>query len=224
MVRGEGDRLPPALPFRDFVAYARLGVDRAEHERFFAGLLGDVTEPTAPLGLMDVHGDGSLVAEARLPVDAGLAERVRVAARGCGVSPAAVFHLAWARVLAVVSGRVDVVFGTVLLGRMNAGVGADRVPGPFMNTLPARVDTGAVGVADAVAAMQRQLAGLVAHEHAPLSLAQQASGVPAGLPLFTSILNYRHGTRSGQQTGLDGVEVVYSRRRTNYPLTVSSMT
>ena len=228
LLRGEGDRLPDPLPFRDFVAQARLGVPREEHERYFAGLLGDVSEPTAPFGLLDVRGDGTDVRTARVAVEEGLAGRLRERARALGVSPATVFHLVFARVLAVAAGREDVVFGTVLLGRMHAGAGADRIPGPFINTLPVRADTGAVGVAGAVAAMQAQLADLLAHEHAPLALAQRASGVAAPAPLFTSILNYHQGPgrsqgrdqESGGGGGLGGIRMLFSRDRTNYPLAV----
>ena len=100
VLAGRAGELPAPVPFRDFVAQARLGISREEHEAYFAGLLGDVTEPTAAFGITDVHGDGSGTAEARLAVPPELASRIREAARDRGVSPATVWHLVWARVLA----------------------------------------------------------------------------------------------------------------------------
>ncbi|WP_420710056.1 condensation domain-containing protein, partial [Streptomyces sp. NRRL B-1347] len=230
LLRGDAEELPAPVPFREFVAQARLGVSRAEHERFFGELLGGVSEPTAPFGLLDVHGDGSDVAEASTMLDAGLAARLREQARRLGVSPATLFHLVWARVAAVTSGRDDVVFGSVLFGRMQAGAGADRTPGLFINTLPVRVPTGKVSVGEAVRGMQKQLADLLVHEHAPLTLAQQAADLAAETPLFTSLLNYRQNANAAERmgrsiedlnTGLDGVELLSAHERTNYPLTVS---
>ncbi|WP_406128545.1 amino acid adenylation domain-containing protein [Streptomyces canus] len=224
---GQSASLPEPLPFRDFVAQARLGVASEEHERFFHELLADVTETTAPYGLTDVHGDGAGTERAHLPVDDDVARQVRGVARRLGVSAATVFHLAWGRVLASVSGRDDVVFGTVLFGRMNAGAGSDRVPGLFINTLPVRVRTEAVSVTEALTSMQYQLAELLVHEHAPLALAQKVSGIEGNSPLFTSLFNYRHAQRSGQgpdqapDTGFEGVRLHHFHEHTNYPMDVA---
>ncbi|WNM31437.1 amino acid adenylation domain-containing protein [Streptomyces sp. Li-HN-5-11] len=219
---GRSAELPAPLPFRDFVAQARGGVAREEHERYFADLLGDVEEPTAPFGLVDVRGDGAALVRNRVEPAPDVDARLREVARRLGTSPATLLHVVWGRVLAAVSNQPAVVFGTVLSGRMNAAAGADRIPGPFINTLPVRMPGQRLGVVAAVAAMRAQLAELLEHEHAPLVLAQRASGVAGGSPLFTSFINYRRN--AGQNLDerwdgeLDGIRLTFANERTNFPL------
>jgi amino acid adenylation domain-containing protein len=227
ILAGQGDRLAAPLPFRNYVAQARLGISRDEHETFFRGLLGDVTQPTAPFGLLDAQGDGSGIERGRLQVERGLAGRLRERARALGVSAASICHVAWGRVLAGTTGREDVVFGTLLFGRMGGGAGADRVMGLFINTLPVRVRDDAAGAEAAVRAMHAQLADLLRHEHAPLALAQRCSGVEAPAPLFTSLLNYRHTAAARQARAAEpaqaagGMRTLRSQERTNYPVVMA---
>nr|UXB94706.1 non ribosomal peptide synthetase [Pseudomonas syringae] len=226
--QGRGNHLPASVPYRNHVAQARLSMSREEHEAFFRDMLADVDEPTLPFGLQDVQGDGSGVDEALLPVDPELAERLRAHARRLGVSNASLHHLAWAQVIGRLSGRQDVVFGTVLMGRLLSGQGAERALGMFINTLPLRVAAGEQGIEAAVRTTHARLAALVSHEHAPLSLAQGCSGVAAPTPLFSALMNYRHvavGAQTPQKAGQTrtwaGVEVLGGEERTNYPLSLS---
>ncbi|MGR2708580.1 amino acid adenylation domain-containing protein [Pseudomonas sp. AU10] len=222
---GNSAHLPDAVQYRNYVAQARLGVTQAQHEAFFSDMLGDIDEPTLAFGLQDVNGDGSGIVEAHLPLPAALSHGLREQARQLGVSTASLVHLAWAQVLAQVSGQQDVVFGTVLLGRMQGGKGADRALGMFINTLPLRVSLGAVSVQAGVRATHARLAQLLGHEHASLSLAQRCSGVPGSLPLFSTLLNYRHSA-PGEAPGdspfaASGIEILSSEERSNYPLVLS---
>ncbi|WP_417924910.1 amino acid adenylation domain-containing protein [Collimonas pratensis] len=224
----QGDQLPAPLSFRNFVARAHLdSVGLEEHEAFFRQMLGDVDEPTAPFGLLEIQGDGNGIEEAYLEVDPGLARRLRIQARKLGVSAASICHLACAQVIARTSGRDDVVFGTALFGRMQGGEGVDRVMGLFMNTLPIRIKVGETGVVTSVRHTQALLADLLRHEHTSLALAQSCSNVQAPAPLFTALFNYRHGQSAAdslspqERLAWDGIETLFGEERTNYPLTLS---
>ncbi len=232
ILTGRADQLPAPQPFRNLIAQARLGLSEAEHERFFRELLGDIDEPTAPFGLIDAHRDGTGVREARRTVPASLNDRLRAQARRLGVSLASLCHLAFGQVLARASGREQVVFGTVLFGRMHAGPGADRAMGLFINTLPMRLDLDDTPVEDSVRRTHTVLAELLRHEHASLALAQRCSGVAAPRPLFSALLNYRHQRPHAARDATDDdvararhplaeVEWLGSEERTNYPLAVS---
>ncbi len=217
-LEGRGEMLPAPQPFRNLVAQTRLGMSQAAHERFFTDMLAKVKEPTLPFGLTDTYRDGTEVTESRRLLPQELNDRLRVQAKRLGVSLASLCHLAWAQVLARSSGLQRAVFGTVLFGRMQAGDGADRALGLFINTLPLCVELKR-SVEHSVRDTHALLAGLLDHEHASLALAQRCSGVPAGTSLFSALLNYRHHIvvpSEGQMA--PGIEVLSVDERTNYPL------
>ncbi|POZ49646.1 non-ribosomal peptide synthetase [Methylovulum psychrotolerans] len=225
ILAGQAADLPRPLPYRQFIAQT-LATPSDGYEAYFKARLADITEPTAPFGIMDGQGR---ITEAKLALSADLAAAIRLNAKRYGLSPAVLFHAAWAQVLAHCTGRDDVVFATVLLGRLQGVSGADRVLGLFINTLPLRIRVGGQSAAQLVTDTGRQLLDLLAYEQASLALAQRCSGVAAPLPLFTSLLNYRHSTQHDQQAGQmadaastwQGIRVHHSEERTNYPLTVS---
>ncbi|PTC32224.1 non-ribosomal peptide synthetase, partial [Pseudomonas palleroniana] len=221
---GQTEHLGEPVPYRNYVAQARLGVSEQQHEAFFREMLSDIDEPTLPFGLQDVQGDGHGIEESHRLLDNALSQRLRVQARQLGVSAASVMHLALAQVLGKVSGRQEVVFGTVLLGRMHAGEGSDRALGMFINTLPLRVSVGEQSVRSGLKLTHQRLTALLQHEHASLALAQRCSAVATPTPLFSAMLNYRHSATGGSaeaQTAWAGIQALGAEERTNYPLTVN---
>ncbi|WP_269112994.1 non-ribosomal peptide synthetase [Xanthomonas translucens] len=223
---GRQQHLPAPLPFRDFIAHARNGMSEQDHQAFFTEMLGDIDAPTAPFGaLAPVHGLAALERIQR-PLPAALAHTVRAQARRHGVSVASIFHLAYTLLLARSSGRDEVVFGTVLFGRMHASAGADRMLGMLLNTLPIRLGGAHHSVLHAVRHTQLCLARLLHHEHAPLALAQRCSRLDPALPLLNALLNYRYAGGSNvlsttQDDPLQDVQQIAGQERTHYPLLVS---
>ncbi len=213
--------MPPPIAYRAHVAQTLAYSSRQDAEAFFTQILSDVEEPTAPFGMLDVHGDGANVDEAYVEVEPELAQRLRMQARRLAVSAATLFHAAFGLVVMHASGRDDIIFGSVLLGRLHGSVGAQRVVGMFINTLPLRLRLRDVSAKQLIEHTQRQLVELLHHEQASLAVAQRCSGLSGSVPLFSALLNYRHSPLRVQWSSAQGIRVLGTRNRTNYPITLS---
>ena len=217
----------PRSTFRTAVAAARQMMSRPDHADYFRSRLGDIDAPTAPFGVRHLEMEGEEVDEARLAVAADLTASLREQARRANVTCAALFHLAWALVLARTTGQKDIVFGTVLSGRLHTVVAATAAIGLLANTLPLRLSLHGTAVSAALRETQSRLAELLAHEQASLALAQGFSRVALPAPLFTTLLNYRHsasnaaGTARGVMGSADGLRILRTRERSHYPIMVA---
>jgi len=221
---GRAQRLPEPVAYRNHVGQALAHARKHDAEAFFRNKLGEIDEPTAPFGLLDVHGDGRRVEEVYQTLESALAQRIRAQARLSGVSSATLFHAAWALVVSCTSGRNDVVYGTVLLGRLQGSAGAKRILGMFINTLPLLLRLRAVTVRELVEQTQRGLMELLDYEQAPLAVAQSCSAIVGSAPLFSTLLNYRHSTRNPEAAQLEvtsGIQVLALQEWTNYPIAIS---
>nr|WP_314484255.1 non-ribosomal peptide synthetase [uncultured Pseudomonas sp.] len=204
---GRGTHLPAPVPYRDYVALTHRTERQAAHQAFFTAQLAGLEQQQPLSGRGGAVPDQADLESACLDLPAARVANLRAQARAHGASLASLLHLAWAHALGSLGGRDEVVLGTVLLGRSVAGPGADRALGMFINSLPLRIALNERTPGQALAQTHADLAALLAHEDAPLILAQQCSGLPAGSALFDSLVNYRQGALPFGKV-MPGVELV----------------
>ena len=222
-LRGRAAQLRKPVPYRNHVFQSLEHAREHDANSFFRSKLEAIDETTAPFGVLDVYLDGSQVKEAREELEAALALRLRNQARRLGVSAATLFHAAWGLVVAHTSGHDDVVFGTVLLGRLQGSAGAQQILGMFINTLPLRLQLREVTAIELVEQTQQELVELLSHEQASLAVAQRCSGIVGSDPLFTALLNFRHSAHSpeSEDSSAQELRVLALSGWTNYPITLS---
>ncbi|NQZ08923.1 MAG: amino acid adenylation domain-containing protein, partial [Algicola sp.] len=229
--RGETQALATPMPFREFIAHTQYQAEHHDAERYFSEVFGDIDEPTLPFNLSDVQGDGSRIIEVREAIPAPISAQLRGVAKRLKVSPAALFHTAWAMLVGACSGRDDVVFGTIVSGRLQGTAGALHTVGVFINTLPLRVKLANLSVSALVKQVQRSLTDLLPYEQASLALVQQCTSLVGDTPLFSAMLNYRHSAPA-DDTAMDELEsaadtagpdftVIGGQERTNFPFNLS---
>ena len=184
--------LRPVRPFRDYVAWLR-DRDDAQAEGFWRQALRGVTAAT-PLGLerSSSHGRGP----SRLKVDdretalsSDITARLQTVGRAHRLTLSTVIQGAWALLLSRYSGRSDVLFGVTVSGRPPELPGVESIVGLFINSLPLRVEvTEAAFLIPWLSKIQATMAELRRFEAVPLSRIQTWSALPAGVPLFESIV------------------------------------
>ncbi len=222
--RGEEPRLPERRPFADYAAWLAAR-DTARAEEHWTGALADLTAPTPlPYDRRPAQGaparSGSWLAEYLEETET---DRLADFARRHRLTLNTVVQGAWALLLSRWSGDRNVCFGTTVSGRPADMPGAETIAGLFITTLPARVT---VDGDAACAAWLRETQAARAEDrrfdHVPLTDLQSVSGLPAGTPLFDSLLVFENYPVGDDTAGAHGVQVrdLDAHESTNYPLTV----
>ncbi|HLL48211.1 MAG TPA: condensation domain-containing protein, partial [Longimicrobiaceae bacterium] len=228
--RGEEPRPGPAHRYRDYVAWLERQ-DRSRAERFWRQALAGFGAPTplpaatAARGAGGERGRGA--AGLLLPPERTGA--LRELARGWGVTMSTLVQGAWGLLLARHAGEDDVVFGATGSGRPVELPGVEETVGLFINTLPVRVRPRAEAtLRDWLTGLQQEQVEAREYEYAPLGEVQRWSELPAGEPLFESLVvfeNYPVDQAVAEQAGgLGGLRVQpnLTHEQASYPLVLSA--
>ncbi|MYU47419.1 hypothetical protein GTV15_01805 [Streptomyces sp. SID7803] len=135
--RSDGDALPAVTPYQAYASWLAQQDVQAAERTWQAALSGGVDSCRV------VPGAGR-TAGARRELHRRLPERVtarlRETGRSLGVTTSTMVHAAWGLVLGRLTGRWDVVFGSVVSGRPPPAVpGIESMIGCFINTVPVRL-------------------------------------------------------------------------------------
>ena len=215
---GSVDGLPPAKPYRNYIAWLAQQDSEAALADWARYLDG-----AAPLLL---GAPGTPAAEPirhRRTISADETERILGWARRQGLTPAAVTQYVWSVVLGRLADTDDVVFGTTISGRPQGLPGASETVGLFINTVPVRADLRAdATVRDGLVAMQRSSAKMRDRGFLGLAEIARTAGTPT---LFDTLFVYENapiGSATEPVTAVDGTRFLPLAMESlaHYPLTV----
>ncbi len=214
-----GQRLPAAVPYRNFVSWLAEQDREAAHAAWREVLDGfeapTLVAPLAPPGPRRVDSY-QLSAE----TTRGLGEL----ARSCHTTISTVLQAGWAQVLMMATGQQDVAFGTAVSGRPAELAGADSMVGLLINTVPIRANTTAAStVADLLAQLQRDHNNTLEYEYVALTEIHHLTGHDR---LFDTLFLYEsYPVDTSAFMGVHELTITdfTSREYNHYPLSVMAI-
>lgn len=216
---GRADSLPAPRPYRDYIGWLA-AQDTESAMRAWSDYLNS---SSGPLVLAEGDIAGGVPQRNRFRLNASDTTKLMRWARTSGLTLNTAMQFAWAVVLARLTGRRDVVFGTIIAGRPEAFEGVDSMIGLFINTIPVavRLDP-AQTVAQQCVRLQRESVAMRDIGFLSLSTIHRAVGAGA---LFDTLLVFENapvGSATETVTTADGVSFVpvTMESLTHYPLTV----
>ncbi len=234
--RGERAQLPPARPYKEYIAWLQ-SQDKSVAERFWRRTLAGLSAPTA----LDIaksvrNGDGNAdsphapphhYAEARRTLSRAATTELRALTRAHQVTLNIVLQGALALLLSRYSGSSDLLFGAVVAGRPPKLMGVEKMVGLFVNTLPVRVQVSASAtVRTWLQLLQDQQVEMRDVEYSPLVEVHGWSDFPRDQALFNTLFvfeNYPVDAPAVAELGL-GLEIRDYQvvEQVNYPLTIAA--
>ena len=231
LVQGQPLQFNSLRPYREYLGWLQ-DQDLNRAEQYWRHLLRGFTAPTvlgvdqAPSARVE-HQESEYDSEEVVLSEAATTALTRWA-RQQQLTVNTVVQGALAVLLSRYSGSEDVVFGATVSGRSAALPGIETMVGLFINTLPVRVHVSpSHSVVRWLTELQEQQVIQREYEYTPLFEIQKWSEVPAGGPLFNTLLVFENiplengGDLMAGPVGLNVQRVAGSRDgETNYPLTV----
>jgi amino acid adenylation domain-containing protein/non-ribosomal peptide synthase protein (TIGR01720 family) len=229
--RGESVRQNPPGAFRDQLVWLRQQ-DQQVAEAFWRERLSGFAAPTG-LGI-DSGPAGSESEPRYAELTSNLAKETTTALQAVAhrnrVTLNTLMQGAYALLLARYSGSRDVVYGFTSSGRDGGLIGAESRVGPYINTIPLRIEIRPEELAWSwLKGLQRLIGQTLQYSYSPLNRIQRWSDVPAGTPLFESIFVFENypGASAAVNPAILGdhddlrITNIRSIEQTNYPLTIT---
>ncbi|MEV6058663.1 amino acid adenylation domain-containing protein [Nocardia asteroides] len=186
---GDAAVLPPARSYRDFLSWLADQDPDASLAAWQQYLAGIDTPTRAVPTLAGITSTETAMISHDLP--AATVARLEAAAREAGATVNTLVQVSWSMLLAMLTGRTDVVFGSTVSGRPPELPGVEEMVGLFINTVPVRVSLDpAEKVTDLLARVQAEQARLMDHQHVGLAAIHRAVGLAELFDTLTVFESY----------------------------------